>query len=294
MPDEAFRQNPKSAEETKYLVSAFVSKTLATILALAIAIVWVGPFLRMVVTSIKPNSEFLRGPFALPVAPNFDAYRKVWAGLDFPTLLGNSALYSATGAALAVLLALVPAYGLSRFEIPGKKIIFGILLMGLMLPQQTVLIPLYTTLRTLHLLDTKIGLIIVHGVYGMPMQILALRGFMTSIPKEIDKAAFIEGASDFQVFWKIILPLSIPGILVSYTLNFIAIWKEFVFSLVFLNNESNFPVTVGMLKLNSDRYMSAFNLPSAGLVISQLPIILLFLILYRKFAGGKLAGAVKG
>ena len=224
----------------------------------------------------------------------FDAYRKVWAGLDFPTLLGNSVLYSATGAALAVLLALVPAYGLSRFEIPGKKIIFGILLMGLMLPQQTVLIPLYTTLRTLHLLDTKIGLIIVHGVYGMPMQILALRGFMTSIPKEIDKAAFIEGASDFQVFWKIILPLSIPGILVSYTLNFIAIWKEFVFSLVFLNNESNFPVTVGMLKLNSDRYMSAFNLPSAGLVISQLPIILLFLILYRKFAGGKLAGAVKG
>ena len=294
MPDAAFRQNPKSAEETKYLVSAFVSKTLATILALAIAIVWVGPFLLMVVTSIKPNSEFLRGPFALPVAPNFDAYRKVWAGLDFPTLLGNSALYSATGAALAVLLALVPAYGISRFEIPGKKLIFGILLMGLMLPQQTVLIPLYTTLRTLHLLDTKIGLIIVHGVYGMPMQILALRGFMTSIPREIDKAAFIEGASDFQVFWKIILPLSIPGILVSYTLNFIAIWKEFVFSLVFLNNESNFPVTVGMLKLNSDRYMSAFNLPSAGLVISQLPIILLFLILYRKFAGGKLAGAVKG
>jgi ABC-type glycerol-3-phosphate transport system permease component len=294
MPDEAFRQNPKSAEETKYLVSAFVSKTLATILALAIAIVWVGPFLLMVVTSIKPNSEFLRGPFALPVAPNFDAYRIGWAGLDFPTLLGNSALYSATGAALAVLLALVPAYGLSRFEIPGKKLIFGILLMGLMLPQQTVLIPLYTTLRTLHLLDTKIGLILVHGVYGMPMQILALRGFMTSIPREIDKAAFIEGASDFQVFWKIILPLSIPGILVSYTLNFIAIWKEFVFSLVFLNNESNFPVTVGMLKLNSDRYMSAFNLPSAGLVISQLPIILLFLILYRKFSGGKLAGAVKG
>ena len=159
MPDQALAQDSKTVSETKYLVSAFVSKALATVLALVIALVWVGPFLLMVVTSLKPNAEFLRGPFALPLAPNFDAYRKVWAGLDFPTLLGNSFLYSATGAALAVLLALVPAYGLSRFEIPGKKLIFGILLMGLMLPQQTVLIPLYTTLRTLHLLDTKIGLI---------------------------------------------------------------------------------------------------------------------------------------
>jgi raffinose/stachyose/melibiose transport system permease protein len=209
------RPGPTAPPEVKLLFTGFLPKAIATILALLIALVWVGPFLLMVVTSIKPNAEFLRGP-------------------------------------------------------------------------------LYTTLRTLHLLDTKIGLILVHGVYGMPMQILALRGFMTSIPKEIDKAAFIEGATDFQVFWKIILPLSIPGILVSYTLNFIAIWKEFVFSLVFLNNESNFPVTVGMLKLNSDRYMSAFNLPSAGLVISQIPIIILFLLLYRKMAGGKVAGAVKG
>jgi ABC-type glycerol-3-phosphate transport system permease component len=294
MPSPTIRSSSSAVAASKVSLWAFLPKAIATVIAIVIALIWIGPFLLMVATSIKPNAEFLRGPFALPVAPNLDAYRKVWSGLDFPTLLGNSFLYSATGAALAVLLGVVPAYGLSRFDIPGKKLIFGILLMGLMLPQQTVLIPLYTILRTLHLLDTKIGLILVHGVYGMPMQILALRGFMTSIPKEIDKAAFIEGATDFQVFWKIILPLSIPGILVSYTLNFIAIWKEFVFSLVFLNSESNFPVTVGMLKLNSDRYMSAFNLPSAGLVISQIPIIILFLLLYRKFAAGKLTGAVKG
>ena len=112
------------------------------------------------------------------------------------------------------------------------------MLTGLMLPQQTVLIPLYDMLRWLHLLDTQIGLIIVHGVYGMPAQILILRGFMTAIPREIEKAAQIEGATDFQIFTKVILPLSLPGIVVGYTLNFIAIWKEFVFALVFLNSES--------------------------------------------------------
>jgi ABC-type glycerol-3-phosphate transport system permease component len=214
--------------------------------------------------------------------------------MNFGTLLANSLLYATVGSALAVSLALVPAFGLSRMEVPGKKIIFGLLLTGLMLPQQTVLIPLYDTLRAFNLLDTKLGLIIVHGVYGMPAQILILRGFMTTIPREIEKAAYLEGASDFQVFWKVMLPLSLPGILVGYTLNFIAIWKEFVFALVFLNNDVNFPVTVGMLKLNSDRYMAVFNLPAAGLVISQIPIVILFILTYRQLSGGNFVGAVKG
>ena len=269
-------------------------KLFATLLAIVLAGVWLGPLALMVITSIKPNKEFLNGPFALPIAPNFDAYKKVWEGLNFGVLMQNSVLYATTGSALAVLLALVPAFALSRFEIPGKKYVFALLLTGLILPQQTVLIPLYSTLRLLNLLDTRIGLIIVHGVYGMPAQILILRGFMTTIPREIEKAAQIEGATDFQIFTKIILPLSIPGIVVGYTLNFIAIWKEFVFALVFLNSESILPVTVGMLKLNSDRYIAAFNLPSAGLVISQIPIVILFILTYRGISSGNFVGSVKG
>jgi raffinose/stachyose/melibiose transport system permease protein len=128
----------------------------------------------------------------------------------------------------------------------------------------------------------------------MPAQILILRGFMTTIPRDIEKAAYLEGASDLQVFWRVILPLSIPGILVGFTLNFIAIWKEFVFGLVLLNSEANFPVTVGMLKLNSDRYMSVFNLPAAGLVIAQIPIVILFILTYRRISEGNFAGATKG
>ena len=269
-------------------------KAAATLIMLALAAVWLGPILLIVMTSLKANQAFLDGPFALPTAPTLAPYFSVWKSMNFGGLLANSLLYATLGSALAVALALVPAFGLSRMEVPGKTIIFGLLLTGLMLPQQTVLIPLYNTLRALDLLDTKIGLIIVHGVYGMPAQILILRGFMTTIPREIEKAAYLEGASDFQVFWKIMLPLSLPGILVGYTLNFIAIWKEFVFGLVFLNNEANFPVTVGMLKLNSDRYMAVFNLPAAGLVISQIPIIILFILTYRQLSGGNFVGAVKG
>jgi raffinose/stachyose/melibiose transport system permease protein len=263
-------------------------------LALLLAAIWIGPLALMVITSIKPNKEFLNGPFALPIAPTLEPYVKVWQGLHFGVLMQNSLLYAVLGSALAVGLALVPAFALSRFEPPGKRYIFALLLTGLMLPQQTVLIPLYDILRWLHLFDTRIGLIIVHGVYGMPSQILILRGFMTTIPRDIEKAAQIEGATDFQIFTKVILPLAVPGIVVGYTLNFIAIWKEFVFALVFLNSESIFPVTVGMLKLNSDRYISAFNLPSAGLVISQIPIVILFIFAYRWISSGNFVGSVKG
>src|SRR5258708_39462891 len=96
----------------------------------------------------------------------------------------------------------------------------------------------------------------------MPAQILIRRGFMTTIPREIEKAAFLEGATDFQVFWKVILPLAVPGIMVGFTLNFIAIWKEFGFGLLLLNSEANFPVTVVMLKLNDERCMAGFTLPA--------------------------------
>lgn len=269
-------------------------KVLATALALVIALIWLGPVALTVITSVKSNQDFLAGPFSLPTSPTLAPYRQVWEGLRFGALMRNSLLYATLGSALAVALALVPAFALSRFPVPGKKWIFGLLLTGLMLPQQTVLIPLYDTLRALDLLDTRLGLIIVHGVYGMPSQILMLRGFMATIPSEVERAAQVEGATDFQVFTKVILPLSVPGILVGYTLNFIAIWKEFVFGLVFLNSESNFPLTVGMLKLNSDRYISVFNLPAAGLVISQIPIVILFIFAYRKITSGNFVGAVKG
>ena len=273
---------------------SFAAKLIGFTFLAALIFIWLGPIILVVITSIKANEAFLAGPFALPSDPTFAPYVTVWKALKFGPLMANSFLYATAGSALAVLLALVPAFGLSRLNVPGKALIFGVILTGLMLPQQTVLIPLYDILRTLHQLDTKIGLILVHAAYGMPAQILILRGFMSTIPREIEKAAYLEGASDFQVLRKVILPLSLPGILVGFTLNFIAIWKEFVFGLVFLNSETNFPVTVGMLKLNSDRYMAVFNLPAAGLVIAQIPIVILFLLSYRKISGGSFTGAVKG
>ncbi len=171
--------------------SLAAGKLIGLMLLAALVFVWLGPIILVVMTSIKSNDAFLAGPFALPTEPTFAPYVTVWNALGFGRLLANSFLYATAGSALAVILALVPSFALSRFDVPGKRLVFGVILTGLMLPQQTVLIPLYDTLRALNLLDTRIGLIVVHAAYGMPAQILILRGFMTTIPREIEKAAFL-------------------------------------------------------------------------------------------------------
>ena len=246
----------------------------------------------MVITSIKPNSEFLAGPFALPIAPTLEPYVKVWRGTSIRRAHGQQPALRHDRIGTGGSAGFVPAFALSRFEPPASDHL-RVAADGADAAAADRADPALRHAALAAPLRHPIGLIIVHGVYGMPAQILILRGFMTAIPRDIEKAAQIEGASDFQIFWKVILPLAVPGIIVGYTLNFIAIWKEFVFALVFLNHEANFPVTVGMLKLNSDRYMSVFNLPAAGLVISQIPIVILF-ILAIAISSGNFVGAVKG
>lgn len=271
-----------------------IGRVFYTLLIAAALAVWSFPVVLTVITALKTDAEVLSGPLALPRHPTLDAFFEVWELLGFRTLLWNSLVLSLGGTFLAIVFAVFPSYALSRFRIPGREIIFLVLLTGMMLPQQTVVIPLYDILRRLNLLDSQLGLILVHGVYGMPFQILILRGFMASLPEELESAARVDGCSDFGVFWHIILPLSTPAIAVAGTLNFLNIWREFFFALVFLSSSASFPVTVGILKITQSQYFSSWNLPAAALLIAQLPTVILYILAYRWIQRGLLAGALKG
>ena len=128
----------------------------------------------------------------------------------------------------------------------------------------------------------------------MPFVLLILRGFIVGIPVELEDAARVDGASDFQIFRYVIIPLSIPAIAVAFTLNFIMIWKEFFFALILMYDKNNFPVTVGLLQLKGNEYFSSWNLPAAGTIIAQIPILILYILAYRWITKGIYAGAVKG
>lgn len=266
-----------------------------TVIMAVLLALWVFPMALTVLTAVKTNAEMLlAGPLALPQEPTFQAFAKAWDVLNFRVLLGNSFVYAVGGTSLAIILALLPAYALSRFHIPGGGVVFVVLLTGMMLPQQAVVIPLYDVLRRLGLLDSKVGLIIVHGVYGLPLMLLILRGFMVGIPQELESAARVDGCSDIGVFRHVILPLVTPAIAVGFTLNFINIWNEFFFALIFLNSARNLPITVGVLKVTHDQYFSSWNLPAAALLMAQLPTVILYILAYRWITQGIFAGAVKG
>lgn len=279
------------AHNRNWIAADRLSYTLVLAIVLA---VWSFPLALTIMSAVKTDAEVLAGPLALPQHPSVDAFVKAWNLLGFGGLLLNSFVLSFFGSALAVILAAPPAFALSRFRIRGGEIIFIVLLTGMMVPQQTVVIPLYDLLRRMDLLDSTWGLVLVHGVYGMPFIMLILRGFMVGIPEDLISAARVDGCSDFGVFRRVMLPLVVPAIAVAGTLNFINIWKEFFFALIFLNSQGKLPVTVGLLQVTQSQYFSSWNLPAAALLMAQLPTVLLYIVAYRWITQGIYAGAVKG
>jgi ABC-type glycerol-3-phosphate transport system permease component len=259
-----------------------------------ILLIWLYPVFLALMTSLKPDSEVVRDPLALPKEPTLNAYKSILEYLDFGRMLGNSVFISVLGSALAVILAMPPAYALSRFKIPGGDFIFILLLTGLMIPQQSVIIPLYEELRAFKLHDSLWGLAIIHGVYGIPYIMLLLRGYMVSIPKELEMAARVDGCSDWGVFRRIIIPLCLPGVAVAWTLNVISVWNELFFALILLSSTSKFPVSVGYTLFTRGRYFNSWNMPQAATMLGQLPIVLLYILAYRYIKQGIYSGAVKG
>src|SRR6185503_10395973 len=269
------------------------TRLLGTAVLLVFGAIFAYPAFLTVITSLKTQDDVLEAPLALPKHVTFEAYVTTWQTLGFGTLLGNSVLYAALGAGIALTLAIYPAYTFSRFRFLGARAIFMLLLTTQMLPQETALIPLYNALTTMGLLNTKLGLILIHAAWGMPLQILLLTGFLANQPRELEDAARIDGATERQIIWHVVLPLAAPAMAVGFLLNFVGIWKEFIFAITFLNSEAVYPITIGILKFSNSRYFTSFTLPAAAVVISQIPLILLFLLTHRWLARGIYAGAVK-
>jgi raffinose/stachyose/melibiose transport system permease protein len=271
-----------------------ISKILLTILVIAFLVIWLYPVFLNIITALKPDKELLQDPLALPQHPSLKAFFTAWKYTDMGDLLRNSFVIAIGSVLLGIVISSIPAYAFSRFRIPGGEIIFLVLLMTLMLPQQTVIISLYDVLNRIHLLDSFIGIIIVHAAYGMPFNMFVMRGFMSGIPKELESAARVDGCSDFDVFRYVIFPLSIPAIAVAASLNFINIWNEFFFAIILIQSQGKFPITVGLINIQQSQYFSSWNIPAAALIMAQIPTIIMYILAHRYITEGVLAGAVKG
>lgn len=250
------------------------------------------PFVWMLLTSIKPNADLSQFPVRyLPSTTTFEHYQTLIQRTSFPVNLLNS-LIIACGAVLLGLAASVPAaYSFSRFRFAGRRTLMTSFLVINMFPIVLLIIPLFVLMRMLGLIDTFIGVIIGHSTFSIPFSIWMLVSYFNAIPKDLDEAATIDGASRLQTIRLVVLPLVMPGIVTTAIYVFITSWNEYLFAMM-LSGETVRPVTVA-LQLFIGEFTVQWGILTAGGTIIALPVTILFLFVQKRLVGGLTAGAVK-
>ena len=260
------------------------------------------PLFVMLSTSLKSLDEIRAGNLLLlPKSLNFDAWAKAWGtactGVQCEGLKGylwNSMRFTIPAIFISTLMGAITGYVLAWWRFKGSNVLFGLLLLGCFIPFQVVLLPMARTLGWLGMANTTAGLVLVHVVYGLAFTTLFFRNFYVTVPAELVKAAKIDGASFFQIFGRIILPISIPTIMVTIIWQFTQIWNDYLFGVVFSSGEQQ-PITAGLNNLvNTSTGVKEYNVDMAAAVIAALPTLLVYIVAGKYFIRGMTAGAVKG
>lgn len=270
----------------------------AVLFMAALLIYTVVPMAWMLSTSLKSQFAALQQPPRwIPENLTFAQYQTLLSpyndiGRDFLRYLLNSLWVSTASTILGVAVAVPAAYAFSRFNFPGKNALFFSVLVRNMFPLVVFLIPLFILMRNLRLVDTHMSLIITYLTFGLPLSIWLLKGFYDNIPPQLEQAARIDGATRFQAFWMIVMPLSSPGIIATAIYAFIQAWNEYVYALTFLNSDRLLTLPVGLQRFFAEYSTNWPGLMAASFIMS-VPVVVLFLVLQKHFVRALTEGAVK-
>jgi ABC-type glycerol-3-phosphate transport system permease component len=284
------------------------------------------PMLWVLYTSAKTTQQIYASPFGLPrvitspgraaAAPMLQNYSKAWVGSHFGSYFLNSLFVVGVSLALIVMLGSAAAYVLARFEFRGRTSVYYVFLSGMLIPMQLILIPLFFQFSdmgewltrvlappvramglgnlTVSLHDSHIGLILIYVAASLPFTVFTLTAFFRTLPGELREAARMDGASEYRTFYSVMMPLGKPGVVTIAIFNFLGLWNEYLFGLVFLSSDKLKTLPLGLASLSMQaQYKSDFGLLFAGLVIAMLPTILVYLILQEKLTRGITLGALK-
>tara|TARA_B100001093_G_scaffold361765_1_gene346493 strand:- start:684 stop:1535 length:852 start_codon:yes stop_codon:yes gene_type:complete len=254
----------------------------------------ISPIIWMVSTSVKNEADvFNRPPEWIPSEITFDSYFRIMNSF-VANILYNSILIALLAAIIATIVGALTAYALSRFAIPGKSTIMLFFLSSLAFPIPLLMMSMYILLMKLGLLDTLTSMVIGHTVITLPITVWLMKNFIDQIPKEIEEAAFVEGASFFRIIFFIVFPLSMPALTASALFVFVTSWNELFFGLSFISSPDLRTVPVGI----SQSFLQDFKTDWTGMmslaVIVTIPIGIIFIFLQKSFLRGMIAGSVKG
>lgn len=277
-----------------------IKNPLAKMLTWIILLIWsvavLYPLLWTLLDALKNNEQFfLNAPWALPKFPLlWSNFSYVWSKYNFSTYFLNSIVVTVGSTLLGMILSAMTAYIIARYEFRGNKILFTIYISSMMIPFALALIPLFFLLNDLHLINTWLGLILVYAALNLPFGIFLLVGFYKSLPKEIEEAAIIDGTSHYGTFFRVMLPLSQPGLITVMITNMLNNWNEYFLGVVLTNEPTKYTLPIGLAVMQAEmQYRVEWGPLFAGLLITTLPTLIVYIIFQRQIASGITAGAVK-
>lgn len=251
------------------------------------------PLLWMFYSSFKSNQEIVMNTMALPTALHFENYRDAWSVAKIGVYFGNSLFVSTVSVLLIILFGTMASFILAKFRFLGQKAVYNYFIVGMLIPMQTVLVPLFIVMKNMGLLNSYWSLILSYTGAGLPLAIFVLESFIRAFPDSVIEAAVIDGSTMGRVFTQMVVPMSVPAISTIGILSFLNNWKEFSFALVFISDESKKTLPLGLYNFLGE-YTNNYAQLFAALVIASLPIIVMYLCLQKQIVNGMTAGAVKG
>ncbi|KKB08919.1 carbohydrate ABC transporter permease [Devosia chinhatensis] len=251
------------------------------------------PFLWVVIISFRPESEIFTRTFQLITTFTLDNYATLLEGSPFPTYLRNSLFVCTIATVVAVGISMITAYGFSRNRrFTGRQTLLILVIATQLFPFVILITPLYATFFSLGMINNPLALVISYIAVNLPFCIYMLLGYLDTIPRDLDDAARIDGASTLQIIFRVILPVAWPGIVTVAVYAFVSAWDEFLFALTLMTSDENKTVPVGLAGFFGE-YTTQWNLVMAASVISTLPTLIIFMFLQRKLVSDLSAGAVK-
>ncbi|HBE86535.1 MAG TPA: carbohydrate ABC transporter permease [Lachnoclostridium sp.] len=267
-------------------------KVIMYLYLLVMIVVFAMPMVFTLLSSVKTKLEIFSDPFALPKVPQFVNYIVAWKEANMSRYFINSILQAGATVIILAIMASMAAYVLSRFDFMGNKFLLLFFTVGMMVPMHTVLVPVAYIIGALNLKNNILALILIYVSFSLPFSILLMTNFMKGVNRSLEEAAVIDGATYFQVYRLVILPLCVPALSTISIFNFLSAWNNILFPLLFINDKKLKPISLGLLNFNGERGSDYGPVMAAIVITVALPLIL-YLLFQEKVEGGLAAGAVK-
>ena len=279
---------PRQRRERSVGASIALHATLLAATAVALfPVVWVG------LSSIKPKVAIQRTTFELFNSPTLENYRNVLLETNFPAWFWNSVVVAGFTMLIGITMAATSGYALARFNFAGKRGLMWVFLITQMFPVAILIVPIYTIMASMGLIDTKASLIIAYCSTAVPFCAWMMKGYFETIPKELDEAAALDGLGPFGTFWRVILPLARPGLAVTAFYTFLTAWGEVAYAIAFMQSDTHLTLGAGLQQF-VPQFNPQWDLLTAGAILITIPAGIVFFFAQRHLVGGLTAGGTKG